>query len=99
MRLSVHRNDSGYEEWSKGAKQIEIFCDGEKLDNCHTADEEKGEALCYVFLQEAKYKGYHVGEFIEEGIQILEWPHLGQKKFTGKIEIRRPDGTEEEKEK
>lgn len=45
-RLSINPADPGYRpELIKGA---EIYCDGEKVLRCHTADAELGVAWCYV---------------------------------------------------
>jgi hypothetical protein len=40
MRVSVKKNDSGYRP---DYRYYEVFLDGQKLDNCFTADEERGE--------------------------------------------------------
>jgi hypothetical protein len=45
MRLSYDRKDPGYHE---GAMFCEVYLDGERLTNCITADEERGEAICFV---------------------------------------------------
>lgn len=45
MRISAIKTDPGY---NTEAGQTEILLDGIKLDNCYTADEELGEAGCYV---------------------------------------------------
>lgn len=44
MRLSVRKNDPGYSPAAFGAK---VTLNGVPLDNCITADEELGVALCY----------------------------------------------------
>ena len=44
MRVSVKKQDPGY---VPDPQNYEVFLDGEKLLNCHTADEEKGIAYCY----------------------------------------------------
>ena len=46
MRLSCDKTDPGYSQWCF-TPSIEIFLDGEKIEGCITADEEKGEALVY----------------------------------------------------
>lgn len=45
MRLSVKESDKGY---SKDAYMYEVYLDGNLLYDCFTADEELGEAHCYV---------------------------------------------------
>lgn len=48
MRLSADKNDPGY---GPGYINAKVFLDGVELKDCVTADEEKGECLC--FLPEA----------------------------------------------
>ena len=46
MRLSADKDDSGY---SPAAFQAKVFLDDvELIGRCITADEEKGEVICYV---------------------------------------------------
>ena len=45
MRASVIRADPGYRI---DAFLYKVFLDGVELQHCLTADEEKGEAICYV---------------------------------------------------
>lgn len=45
MRISVKKDDIGY---SKDAQKYQVFLGGHLLENCHTADEEKG--VCYIDL-------------------------------------------------
>ncbi len=45
MRISVIESDPGFN--SKLSLLVAIFLDGEKLDNCFTADEELGIAYCW----------------------------------------------------
>lgn len=51
MRLSVQKGDPGYSPFAVGA---EVFCNGEKLQLCITADEERGYALVYSPDEEGK---------------------------------------------
>lgn len=44
MRISVRNSDPGYFE---GSYRCTVFLDGVKLDDCVTADEEEGLAICY----------------------------------------------------
>lgn len=44
MRISVRNSDPGYFE---GSYRCTVFLDGVKLDDCVTADEQEGLALCY----------------------------------------------------
>lgn len=45
MRLSADKNDPAYRD---AALFAEVTLDGQKLSLCVTADEELGEAVCYV---------------------------------------------------
>lgn len=47
MRVSVKKEDPGYREDIEvyGTK---VFLDGKEIHHCFTADEETGEAFCYV---------------------------------------------------
>lgn len=42
MRVSVNKNDPGY---FIGAQRCEVYLDGEFVESCLTADEEKGEVV------------------------------------------------------
>lgn len=44
MRLSVDQDDPGF---SPDAIRATVYLNGEKLNLCITADEERGECLCY----------------------------------------------------
>ncbi len=44
MRISVKNSDPGYFE---GSYRCSVYLDGVKLDDCVTADEEEGLAICY----------------------------------------------------
>jgi len=44
MRMSIRRDDPGYSHRAYTAKP---YLNGVLLDNCITADEERGEVLCY----------------------------------------------------
>ena len=44
MRKSVRKNDPGYD---LRAYKCQVFVDGQKVDDCFTADEEKGEAWVF----------------------------------------------------
>lgn len=46
MRISTRKDDPGY---TARAYNYQVYLDGKKLDHCHTADEEKGEAHCFVY--------------------------------------------------
>lgn len=45
MRLSAAENDKGYHPQ---AYLCTVYLDGQKLSNCITADEEKGECVCHI---------------------------------------------------
>lgn len=45
MRISADEDDVGYHGIAHFA---EVYLDGEKLDLCVTADEERGEAICLI---------------------------------------------------
>jgi len=53
MRLSIDKGDPGYcAEAEVGSWEITL--DGEKLENCVMADEEKGEAIVLIHLPEQR---------------------------------------------
>ena len=58
MRRSIRKNDPGYDPL---AYQYEVFFNGTKIENCFTADEEKGEAWVHVITG----KGPHAQQHIE----------------------------------
>jgi hypothetical protein len=45
MRISADENDIGFHDIAHFA---EVYIDGEKLELCVTADEERGEAICLI---------------------------------------------------
>ena len=51
MRLSIRQTDPGYSPKAFSAK---VFLDGEELSKCFTADEELGEAHCYVLEEDTE---------------------------------------------
>ena len=51
MRISIRKKDNGY---AKDAFNYKVKLNGEFIDNCFTADEEKGEAHCYQIDSENK---------------------------------------------
>jgi hypothetical protein len=46
MRVSTRKDDSGY---IARAYNYRVYLNGEEITHCHTADEEKGEAHCFVY--------------------------------------------------
>ena len=72
MRVSTLRYDSGYTDKSW---QYEVTLDGSKIDNCVTADEEKGYAEIY-YLDSL-------------GNMILDGDEIKTKKVCGEIKIKR----------
>ena len=77
MRLSVRRNDPGYHPEAFGA---EVYLDGQIIDDCITADEEKGE----VFI----LKRNTLGEYIINA----EGANIAEERKTGKVQIIVPAG-------
>lgn len=59
MRISVTKSDPGYFE---GAYRCTAYLDGVKIDNCLTADEEEGLALCYDMSDEGRQYARMSGE-------------------------------------
>ena len=47
MRMSVKKNDPGY--YKRAGRFYAAFLDGEKVEHCFTADEDKGYVLCHAF--------------------------------------------------
>lgn len=47
MRISIDQNDPGYIHFSN-TNAVDVYLDGIKLNKCITADEEKGEVICYI---------------------------------------------------
>lgn len=45
MRVSTHKNHPGFRP---DANLFRVYLDGLEQDYCHTADEEKGEIVCYI---------------------------------------------------
>lgn len=63
MRKSVIRNDPGYDP---NVDKYKVFLNGRELFDCHTADEEKGEALVYKIDDKGNIVRH--GNIIEEEI-------------------------------
>lgn len=70
MRKSVKKNDPGYDA---EAHKYTVYFNGEKLDNCFTADEEKGEAWVYALNRD--------GDF------IIDNGEMATKCLSGKVTI------------
>jgi hypothetical protein len=77
MRLSVRKNDPGY---NKHAVWAHPYLDGKPLKHCVTADEETGEA--WVFKTDENGRPM-LNEFMDE---------LPLERLTGSVEIRFPEG-------
>jgi hypothetical protein len=75
MRISVTKSDPGYFE---GAHRCTAYLDGVKLDNCLTADEEQGLALCYDMSDEGRQYARMSGE-----VRLIE--------LRGEVEINTRD--------
>ncbi len=75
MRLSVRKTDPGY---SREAVHYQLYLDGTKVENCHTADEEMGYAVGYLHDAQGRLEVLHPGmDIIREYI------------VQGKVEVRR----------
>lgn len=78
MRISVRKDDPGFHPLDS---LCEVFLDGQRLRGCFTADEEAGEAHCYV-------EG-------DDGRPVLDPERPGQLMETvlnGKVTLVVPDG-------
>ena len=75
MRISVDKHDPGYNPTVFGS---EVFLNGEILNNCITADDEKGIAIVY--------------ETDNAGNHVLEDYSIKTKELCGKISIVLPLG-------
>lgn len=69
MRVSVKNDDPGYCAEAFGAT---VTVDGEKIDHCFTADEELGEAHCFVFPYEF-ISGDKIKEEIKRGKVVISF--------------------------
>jgi hypothetical protein len=75
MRISVTNSDPGY---FAGSYRCTAYLDGVKLDNCVTADEEEGLALCYDMSEEGRQYARMSGE-----VRLIE--------LRGEVEINTRD--------
>ena len=63
MRKSVRQSDIGYDPQ---AQKYIIYFNGEKINNCFTADEEIGEVHVYKKYQDGEFVLNHDNTIIEE---------------------------------
>ncbi len=66
MRLSVRKDDPGYDPRAFGAR---VYLDGKEITHCFTADEERGYALVYVLNENGQ-------PFIDPGRREPRWTAL-----------------------
>ena len=81
MRLSVRKDDRGFDFDACNDKLLHIFLDGRDIcEVCHTADEERGEA--HVFKLDDRGKKYIDPENNRQAAQEILY---------GKVEIKRTE--------
>lgn len=81
MRISVREHDPGYRNEATTGK-YEAYLDGERVDMCITADEEKG----YIEKYKLDEDGNHMFGFDKDDIRYLETEELH-----GNVEIKEKD--------
>jgi len=65
MRISAIQGDPGYNEIAIRKEGIEIFCDGEKVENAHTADTDEGLVRFYVKNEQGRIKTHEKKGVVE----------------------------------
>jgi hypothetical protein len=82
MRLSALKEDVGYNPheclWAT------VYVDGVQVNHCFTADEERGEAICFVATDDNKLI---VGMYDDSGAPCL-WDTCMTEMLKGRVEIR-----------
>lgn len=96
MRVSIREEDPGFVE---DGQKYTVFLDGEKIQNCFTADEETGEVFVYDTDPESGellidfYNGDQlIKGKVKRGENGFTYPgatdaRISEKRLTGKVEI------------
>lgn len=73
-RISVFPADPGYADPDL-TKRLTVTLDGKELERCVTADEETGEAWCYVYPLVEASNGSFVTECLRGKVAIVHAAH------------------------